>query len=67
LADRTRPSGEQEAEASLFASALGHGRNPISHRNVDMQPVEAAPLVLLASHLLSIVEKRKAARLSTGE
>lgn len=61
LVDSTLPHGEQDAEAALFAGAIGHGRNPVSHRDVDMTPVEAAWLILLASHLLSIVEKRVAA------
>ena len=62
LVDGTLPYGEQEAEAALFAGAIGHGRNPVSHRDIDMTPIEAARLILLASHLLSIVEKRIAAR-----
>lgn len=62
LRDPVAPSGEQDAEQALFAGAIGHGRNPVSHRNVDMSPTEAARLILLASHLLSIVEKRIAPR-----
>ena len=61
LADTNLPEGEQEAEQALFSGAIGHGRNPVSHRNVDMSPAEAARLILLASHLLSIVEKRPVA------
>lgn len=61
LVDRSLPPGEQDAEQALFAGAIGHGRNPVSHREMDMLPAEAARLILLASHLLSIVEKRAAA------
>jgi len=59
LADQTLPYGERDAEQALFAGAIGHGRNPVNHRDVDMEPVEAARLILLASHLLSLVEKRR--------
>lgn len=59
LTDKTLPAGEREAEAALFAGALGHARNPVSHRDVDMEPAEASRLIMLASHLLSIVEKRR--------
>ncbi len=59
LADQTLPYGERDAEQALFAGAIGHGRNPVNHRGMDMEPVEAARLILLASHLLSLVEKRR--------
>ena len=60
LADRSLSLEEQDAEQALFAGAIGHGRNPVNHRDVDMTPTEAARMILLASHLLSIVEKREA-------
>ncbi len=58
LTDRALPGAEREAEQALFAGAFGHGRNPVNHRDLNMGPVEAARLILLASHLLTIVEKR---------
>lgn len=59
LADRTLETGEQEAQAHLFAGAIGAAKNPASHRNVEMDSAEAARLILFASYLLSIVDSRK--------
>jgi len=59
LADRSLPDSERIAERALFAGAFGHGRNPVNHNDLNMGPVEAARLILLASHLLAIVEKRR--------
>ena len=49
---------EREAEMFLFAGAIGHGKNPGSHRDVEMDRTEAARLVVFASHLLALVDKR---------
>lgn len=62
LTDRSLRESERKAERDLFAGAFGHGRNPVNHNDLNMGPVEAARLILLASHLLSIVEKRAAAK-----
>jgi Protein of unknown function (Hypoth_ymh) len=51
-------SAEREAEAHLFAGAMGHAKNPTSHRDVVLSPQVAARLVVFASHLLGIVEQR---------
>lgn len=59
LADRSLPDSERIAERALFAGAFGHGRNPVNHNDLNMGPIEAARLILLASHLLAIVEKRR--------
>ena len=53
---------EREAEAALFAGAIGHAKNPGSHRHVPMTRPQAARLVLFASHLMDIVVLRSAAR-----
>jgi len=49
---------EREAEMFLFVGAIGHGKNPSSHRDIDPAPQEAARLIVFASHLLGIVEQR---------
>ena len=50
---------EREAEMFLFAGAIGHGKNPGSHRDVEMDRTEAARLIIFASHLLALVDKRR--------
>ena len=42
----------------LFAAAIGHAKNPTSHRDVAMTALEAARLIVFASHLFEIVERR---------
>jgi hypothetical protein len=49
---------EREAEMQLFAGAIGHAKNPPSHRDVAFTAQEAARLIIFASHLLDIVEQR---------
>ena len=49
---------EREAEMFLFAGAIGHAKNPTSHREVNISQTEAARLIVFASHLLDIVEQR---------
>ena len=56
LTDANQLLAEQEATSSLFAGAIGLYKNPHSHRNVNITPVEAAEMIIFASSLLKIID-----------
>jgi hypothetical protein len=58
LTDKLVVPSEREAMAALFAGAIGAAKNPTSHREFEMNKVEAARLILFASYLMSIVDAR---------
>lgn len=59
LTDRSLLVAEREAEMALFAGAIAHAKNPGSHFDVEMDRTEAARLILFASYLRSLVDKRR--------
>ncbi len=63
LSNPNSEKAEQEALANLFAGAIGSYKNPHSHRDVQLKdPAEAVEIIMLANHLLRIVDTRKRAK-----
>ncbi|WP_083235340.1 TIGR02391 family protein [Acidovorax sp. RAC01] len=58
LTDKTAEKGERVALMNLLTGALGSYKNPASHRKVGIAAEEARDMLILASHLLKIVEQR---------
>jgi len=57
LTDSQMPRAEREARSHLFCGAIGSYKNPSSHREVEYTFNEAFEMLLVASHLLQILDR----------
>ena len=56
LANQSLPIAEREAMANYIAGAYGFYKNPCSHRDVEMEFLEAFERIVIASNILKLVE-----------
>lgn len=57
MTDTSLPVAEQEGMMFLFLGAISLYKNPQSHRNVPTEAIDAAEVIVFASHLLRMVER----------
>lgn len=67
LTDTTLPVAEQEGMANLFSGVIALYKNPQSHRNLPTKVIDAAEVVVFASHLLRMVDRLSSLSLPTAE
>ena len=59
LTDPCQHPDEKQARKLLFLGVIGAYKNPSSHHEVEFAPEEAAEIIIIASHLLRIVDTCK--------
>jgi uncharacterized protein (TIGR02391 family) len=60
LTDSAAPKAEREALSHMFSGAIGCYKNPHSHRDVELTFNETFEMLLVASHLLQVLDRGNA-------